>query len=72
MPQIKKPVPPAKPKAMSATERLIESCVKNARARKKSGETDRQWRQDYAETLKVAKPIPLSETPFDGNTNKKK
>ena len=71
MPKQKKPVQP--PKKLSATEKMIQDCVKNARARKRSGQTDQEWREQYAATLKVDESsIPLSQTPFEGSTAKKK
>ncbi len=69
MPKAKKPAPVKKPTAL---EKMVQDCVKKAQARKRSGETDRNWREEYARTLKVDTAIPLSETPFDGDTNKKK
>ena len=70
MPRAKKPVKPYKPTAM---ERMIDECVKKSRARKKTGQTDQEWRQQYATTLKVeSEALPLSETPFAGDTIKKK
>jgi hypothetical protein len=70
-PKHKKPAQP--PKKLTATEKLIQDCVKKAKARKRSGETDHEWRQKYAATLKVdVKTAPLSQTPFDGDTIKKK
>ena len=70
MPKVTKPVPPKKQTAM---EKLIEESVKNAKARKRSGQTDREWRAQYASSLKVdTGTAPMSETPFDGHTNKKK
>ena len=69
-PKAKKPVAP--PKKLTAMEKMIQDCVKNAKARKKSGETDKEWRQQYAGSLKVAgETAPMSETPFDGDTTKK-
>lgn len=71
MPKAKKP-PPAS-KKLSAMDKMIQDCVKKAQARKRSGQTDREWRQQYADTLKVeANTVPLSQTPFDGDTIKKK
>ena len=71
MPKPKKPV--ALPKKLSATEKMIQECVKNAKARKRSGQTDREWREQYADSLKVAdQTIPLSQTPFEGSTSKNK
>ena len=70
MPKPKKPPPPKK---LSATDKMIQECVKNAKARKKSGQTDQEWREQYAATLKVdGDSLPLSQTPFDGSTTKKK
>lgn len=46
----KKPAPPKKPSAM---DKMIAECVKRAQARKKSGQTDKEWREEYAKTLKV-------------------
>lgn len=67
--KIKKP----QPKKLTATEKLIQECVKKAQARKKSGQTDREWREQYAATLKVeSDAAPLSRTPFDGDACKKK
>ena len=69
MPKAKKPTPP---KTLSDTEKMIQDCVKKAQARKKSGQTDREWRQQYAGTLKVeGETVPLSETPFDGDARKR-
>lgn len=59
-------------KKPSAMDKMVEACVKNARARKRSGETDGQWRKEYAASLKVDAAVPLSETPFEGDTSKKK
>ena len=71
MPKPKKPAQP--PKKLSQTELMIQNCVKNARARKKSGQTDQEWRDQYAATLKTEESaIPLSQTPFEGSTSKKK
>lgn len=71
MPKAKKPVPA--PKKLTAMEKMIQDCVKNSKARKRSGETDREWQKQYAATLKVQDQIvPLSQTPFDGDTTKKK
>lgn len=70
--------PPKKPAAkppvkLTPMEKMIEDCVKKAKARKKSGQTDREWRERYAETLKVqSDAVKLSDTPFDGDTLKKK
>ncbi|MCR6631055.1 MAG: hypothetical protein NVV74_13970 [Magnetospirillum sp.] len=67
----KKPAPPKKPSAM---DKMIAECVKKAQARKKSGQTDREWREQYAKTLKVdaGEQLPLSQTPFAGDTGKSK
>lgn len=71
MSKIKKPAP--QPKKLSATDKMIQDCVKKARERKRSGQTDREWREQYAATLKVdEQSIPLSATPFEGSTTKKK
>ena len=71
MPKLKKP--PAQPKKLTATEKMIQDCVKKAQARTKSGQTDQEWREQYAASLKVeGTGIPLSQTPFDGSTTKKK
>jgi len=70
MPKAKKPTPPKK---MTAMDKMIQECVKKAQARKRSGQTDREWRRQYADTLKVeGSTVPLSETPFAGDTIKKK
>lgn len=69
-PPKKKPEPPKK---LSAMDKMIAECVKKAQARKKSGQTDREWREQYASSLKVeGEPVQLSQTPFDGDTNRKK
>ena len=71
MPKSKRPT--ETPKKLTPMEKMIEDCVKKARARKRSGETDQTWRQRYAATLKVQGDVaPLSQTPFDGDTIKKK
>ena len=71
MPKAKKPAPA--PKKLTSMEKMIQDCVKNARARKRSGETDREWQKQYAATLKVDEQmVPLSQTPFDGSAAKKK
>ncbi len=71
MPKVKKPVAP--PKKQTPMEKMIEDCVKKSKARKKSGQTDQEWREQYAATLKVtSNAVKLSETPFDGDTIKKK
>ena len=68
---VKKPTQP--PKKMSATEKMIADAVKNARARQRSGETSRQWREEYAASLKVeSNAAPLSATPLEGDSFKKK
>jgi hypothetical protein len=70
MPKLKKP--PAPPKKLTATEKMIQDCVKKSQARKKSGQTDREWREQYAATLKVeGETAPMSQTPFDGDCKKK-
>lgn len=64
---------PAPPKKQSAMDKMIEECVKKAKARKKSGQTDREWREQYAGSLKVeSDAVGLSETPFDGDASKKR
>ncbi|MGE5546881.1 MAG: hypothetical protein ACM33T_08290 [Solirubrobacterales bacterium] len=66
----KKPAPPKKPSAM---DKMIAECVKKAQARKKSGQTDREWREQYAQTLKTeGEAAPLSQTPFAGAATKKR
>ena len=75
MSKAKKPAAKAKSptKKLTALEQMVQDCVKKAQARKKSGQTDREWREQYAKTLKTDEPVvPLSETPFDGDTNKKR
>ena len=68
-----KPKKAAPPKKLSAMDKMIAECVKKAQARKKSGQTDREWREQYAQTLKVEnEAAPMSETPFDGAATKKK
>jgi len=63
----------APPKKLSAMDRMIQDCVKKSQARKKSGETNREWRKEYATTLKVDGEVaPMSQTPFDGETTRKK
>lgn len=70
-PKPKKPVPADKKK--SEMDKMIAECVKRAQARKKSGQTDREWREQYAKTLKVEDESPaLSATPFEGSTTKKR
>lgn len=69
----KKPNPTPPVAKLSATDKMIQQAVKNARARKQSGETDAEWRKQYAATLKVSgEAAPLSETPFSGDSFKKK
>lgn len=65
---------PTQPKKLSASEKMIQDCVKRAQARKRSGQTDREWREQYANSLKGdgEQTVPMSATPFDGDTNKKK
>jgi hypothetical protein len=71
MPKVKKSS--QTPKKQSATEKMIEECVKRAKARKRSGQTDSEWRQQYAQTLKVeGEAAQFSQTPFDGDATKKK
>jgi hypothetical protein len=71
MPKVRKPV--QAPKKPSAMDKMVQDCVKKAQARKRSGQTDREWRQEYAATLKVESDVaPLSQTPFDGSAHKKK
>ncbi|MGE5478574.1 MAG: hypothetical protein ACM3Q1_18125 [Bacteroidales bacterium] len=68
-----KPKKPAPPKKLSAMDKMIAECVKKAQARKKSGQTDREWREQYAKTLKVdSEAAALSETPFAGEATKKR
>lgn len=67
----KKPAPP--PKKLSAMDKMIADCVKKSQARKRSGETDQDWRKRYAASLKVeGGAAALSSTPFAGDTLKKK
>jgi hypothetical protein len=69
----KKPNPTPPVAKLSATDKMIQDAVQKAKARKKSGETDAEWRKQYAATLKVSgDAAPLSATPFDGETSKKK
>jgi hypothetical protein len=64
---------PVAPKKLTAMEKMIEDCVKKAKARKKSGQTDQEWRKSYADSLKVGgETVKFSETPFAGDTIKKK
>lgn len=66
----KKPAPPKKPTAM---DKMVAECVKKAQARKKSGQTDREWRERYAASLKVEDgAAPMSGTPFDGTATRKR
>jgi len=69
-----KPSPKPAAKPQSAMDKMIEDCVKRSQARKKSGQTDREWRERYAASLKVESVVtaPMSETPFQGDTFKKK
>jgi hypothetical protein len=68
-----KPKKPAPPQKLSAMDKMIAECVKKAQARKKSGQTDREWREQYAKTLKVeGDAAALSETPFAGTATKAK
>lgn len=70
MPRKKKPTPTKKQDPMA---KMIEDCVKKAQARKRSGQTDREWRERYASSLKTDDgTVPLSQTPFAGDTFKKK
>ncbi|MBC7906305.1 MAG: hypothetical protein H7Y60_06095 [Rhodospirillaceae bacterium] len=63
----------APPKKLSAMDKMIAECVKKAQARKKSGQTDREWREQYAASLKVeGEPVQLSQSPFEGDASKKK
>jgi len=66
------PTPPAA--KLNATDKMIQDAVQKARARKRSGETDAEWRKQYAATLKVSgdNAAPLSSTPFAGEAFKKK
>lgn len=71
MSKAKRPAPP--PKKPTTMEKMIQDCVKKAKARRLSGETDREWQKQYAATLKVEERIaPLSQTPFDGSATKKR
>jgi len=73
MPKAKRPAKAKEqPKKLSAMDKMIQECVKKAQARKKSGQTDREWREQYAKSLKVEDGVKLSETPFDGDTCKKR
>jgi len=72
MPKPRKPAVKAKP-ALSPLDKMIQDCVKRSQARKKSGQTDREWRENYAATLKVDGPeASMSQTPFEGDAYKKK
>lgn len=65
--------PTAKARKPDAMDKMIADCVRKSRERKRSGETDATWRKDYAATLKVSGPsVPLSDSPFDGDTLRKK
>lgn len=69
----KKPNPTPPAQKLSATDKMIQDAVRNAKARKQSGETDQQWRKEYAASLKVADgAAPMSTTPFAGEAFKKK
>jgi hypothetical protein len=69
----KKPNPTPPAAKLSATDKMIQEAVQKAKARKKSGETDAEWRKQYAASLKVSgDAAPLSSTPFEGETTKKK
>ena len=69
----KKPNPTPPAVKLSATDKMIQDAVRNAKARKSSGETDAEWRKQYAATLKVSgDAAPLSATPFAGDSFKKK
>jgi hypothetical protein len=73
MAKSKKPNPTPPAKKLSATEKMIQDAVAKAKARKKSGETDQEWRKQYAASLKVGgDAAPLSSTPFAGEAFKKK
>jgi len=72
MPKVKKPA--QAPKKQSATDKMIAECVKRARARKRSGQTDSEWRQQYSPDAEgrgrdgCAEPNPR----LTGRTTKKK
>lgn len=70
MPKSTKP-PPKKP---NATDQMVADAVRNAKARRKSGQTSAEWRASYAASLKPreAENAPLSRTPFSGDTNRTK
>lgn len=69
----KPPKKPEPPKKLTAMDKMVQDCVKKAQARKKSGQTDREWREQYAQTLKVdTGAAPMSETPFEGRATKKR
>ncbi|WP_186457230.1 hypothetical protein [Nitrospirillum amazonense] len=55
-------------------DQMIADCVKKAKARKRSGQTDKEWRAKYAASLKGEddRAAPMSETPFAGDAFKKK
>ena len=73
MAKSRKPNPTPPVKKMTATEKMIQDAVQKARARKRSGQTDQEWRKEYAAGLKVADGAPpMSSTPFDGAAFKKK
>lgn len=70
MPKAKRPAKQST--KLTAMEKMIQDCVKKSQARKRSGQTDREWREQYAKTLKVEdNTAPLSQTPFAGDTTKK-
>jgi hypothetical protein len=64
----------AAPRPQTAMDKMIAEAVKNAKARQKSGQTAREWRAAYAASLKSpgGTDVKLSETPFAGDTNRKK
>jgi len=73
MAKAKKPNPKPPAKKLTATEKMIQDAVQKAKARKRSGETDQEWRKEYAASLKVSSDaVPLSSTPFAGEAFKKK
>ncbi|MBB6252552.1 hypothetical protein [Nitrospirillum iridis] len=54
-------------------DQMIADCVKKAKARKRSGQTDKEWRANYSASLKSEeRAAPMSETPFAGDAFKKK
>lgn len=69
MPKSTKP-----PKHPNATDQMVADAVRNAKARRKSGQTSAEWRAGYAASLKPRAPenAPLSKTPFRGDTNRTK